>query len=260
LRRRAHLFTPTGGFGMNTGIEDSANLGWKLAAALQGWGGPKLLDSYEIERKPIGYRNTGASRNTHRACTMRGARRRRARWPRRGGRARGRVQPELCETEPFRASEDKDAVGVQLGARYDGSPIIVADGEPPPDVFSRNLRPIRPERAPRRRAPHLWLDDARGIGSSLFDKHRSRLHPVAPRSRGGRHRRVERAAARAACPLAILDVTLAGSARALCRDSRSSARPAHRLARRPLAIRLGALLRPRDRLLKPAGHRHSRSA
>ena len=58
----AHLFTPTGGFGMNTGIDDSANLAWKLAAVLQGWGGPRLLDSYEAERKPIGLRNTGASR------------------------------------------------------------------------------------------------------------------------------------------------------------------------------------------------------
>ena len=34
-----HLFTPTGGFGMNTGIDDAANLAWKLAAVLQGWGG-----------------------------------------------------------------------------------------------------------------------------------------------------------------------------------------------------------------------------
>ena len=58
----AHLFTPTGGFGMNTGIDDSSNLAWKLAAVLQGWGGPRLLDSYEAERKPIGRRNTGASR------------------------------------------------------------------------------------------------------------------------------------------------------------------------------------------------------
>ena len=48
-----HLFTPTGGFGMNTGIEDVANLSWKLAAMLQGWGGPKLGASFEAERKPI---------------------------------------------------------------------------------------------------------------------------------------------------------------------------------------------------------------
>src|SRR5262249_5311997 len=46
-----HLFTPAGGFGMNTGIDDAANLSWKLAAILQGWGGRSLLDSYDIERK-----------------------------------------------------------------------------------------------------------------------------------------------------------------------------------------------------------------
>jgi 2-polyprenyl-6-methoxyphenol hydroxylase-like FAD-dependent oxidoreductase len=48
----AHLFTPTGGYGMNTGIDDSHNLAWKLVALCQGWGGPRLIDSYEIERKP----------------------------------------------------------------------------------------------------------------------------------------------------------------------------------------------------------------
>ena len=53
----AHLFTPLGGLGMNTGIGDVMNLGWKLAAVHQGWAGPRLLDSYEIERRPIGVRN-----------------------------------------------------------------------------------------------------------------------------------------------------------------------------------------------------------
>ena len=57
-----HLFTPTGGFGMNTGIDDAANLAWKLAAVLQGWGGPHLLATYEAERLPVAIRNTGAAR------------------------------------------------------------------------------------------------------------------------------------------------------------------------------------------------------
>ncbi len=57
-----HLFTPTGGFGMNTGIDDAANLGWKLAAMVQGWGGPRLLPSYETERRPIALRNTDAAK------------------------------------------------------------------------------------------------------------------------------------------------------------------------------------------------------
>lgn len=58
----AHQYVPTGGYGMNSGVGDAADLGWKLAAVLQGWGGPALLDSYEIERRPVGLRNSDASR------------------------------------------------------------------------------------------------------------------------------------------------------------------------------------------------------
>ncbi len=49
----AHSHPPYGGYGINTGLEDAANLGWKLAATLQGWGGPGLLDSYDEERRPV---------------------------------------------------------------------------------------------------------------------------------------------------------------------------------------------------------------
>ncbi|MEQ8698409.1 MAG: FAD-dependent monooxygenase, partial [Bauldia litoralis] len=52
-----HLFTPTGGLGMNTGLDDAVNLAWKLAAVARGWAGPHLLDSYETDRKAIGARN-----------------------------------------------------------------------------------------------------------------------------------------------------------------------------------------------------------
>jgi 2-polyprenyl-6-methoxyphenol hydroxylase-like FAD-dependent oxidoreductase len=53
-----HSHPPYGGFGLNTGIEDVANLGWKLAAALEGWGGQALLDSYSEERQPV-FEDTG---------------------------------------------------------------------------------------------------------------------------------------------------------------------------------------------------------
>ncbi len=49
----AHSHPPYGGYGVNTGLEDAANLGWKLAAALRGWAGPGLLDSYDLERRPV---------------------------------------------------------------------------------------------------------------------------------------------------------------------------------------------------------------
>ena len=50
----AHQYVPTGGYGMNTGIGDACDLGWKLAAVLHGYGGPRLLASYELERRPVG--------------------------------------------------------------------------------------------------------------------------------------------------------------------------------------------------------------
>ncbi len=57
----AHQFIPTGGYGMNSGVGDAVDLGWKLAATLQGFGGPGLLASYEIERRPVAARNRDAS-------------------------------------------------------------------------------------------------------------------------------------------------------------------------------------------------------
>ncbi|MEI8151558.1 MAG: FAD-dependent monooxygenase, partial [Hyphomicrobiales bacterium] len=61
-----HLVIPTGGLGMNSGVGDAYDLSWKLAATLQGWGGPKLLQSYEIERRQVGGRNVEASRHASR--------------------------------------------------------------------------------------------------------------------------------------------------------------------------------------------------
>ena len=57
----AHLVIPTGGLGMNTGVGDAVDLGWKLAAVLHGWAGQALLDSYEVERRGVGLRNRDAS-------------------------------------------------------------------------------------------------------------------------------------------------------------------------------------------------------
>lgn len=59
----AHRFPPSGAFGMNTGIQDAHNLAWKLAAVLDGAAGPSLLDSYEVERKPVAEGNTALSVN-----------------------------------------------------------------------------------------------------------------------------------------------------------------------------------------------------
>jgi 2-polyprenyl-6-methoxyphenol hydroxylase-like FAD-dependent oxidoreductase len=58
----AHQYIPTGGYGMNTGIADACDLGWKLAARLHGFAGPTLLSSYDAERRPVGLRNREASK------------------------------------------------------------------------------------------------------------------------------------------------------------------------------------------------------
>lgn len=49
----AHSHPPYGGYGINSGLEDARNLAWKLAAAIHGWAGPRLLDSYDAERRPV---------------------------------------------------------------------------------------------------------------------------------------------------------------------------------------------------------------
>jgi hypothetical protein len=204
----AHLFTPTGGFGMNTGIDDSSNLAWKLAAVLRDWGGPKLLATYETERKPIGYRNTGASRKyaslMHDAIVPDGVE---LDGP--AGDAARRAASEITYVRKnhFVRPEHQDGVGVQLGARYDGSPIIVADGEPPADVFPETYDEYTPSGLPGGRAPHLWLDERRGMGSSLFDQFGRGftlllLNPAANASA------LERAARRRNIPHKLLDIHL----------------------------------------------------
>jgi 2-polyprenyl-6-methoxyphenol hydroxylase-like FAD-dependent oxidoreductase len=156
-----HLFTPTGGFGMNTGIDDAANLAWKLAAMVQGWGGAGLLSSYEMERKPIAVRNTSASRalakNVGEVPVFRDLEQNSpASW-----RSRARTGAVLAGF-----GEEFASLGVQLGARYDGSPIIAADGDPPPDSFVQ----YTPTSVPGGRALHYWLEDTREFGASLFDR------------------------------------------------------------------------------------------
>ena len=204
----AHLFTPTGGFGMNTGIDDTSNIGWKLAAVLQGWGGPKLLDTYETERKPIGYRNTGASRKyasrMHDAVVPDNVE---AEGPEGDAARQAASELSYVRKNHFVRPEENDGVGVQLGGRYDGSPIIIGDEPPPADVFPDTYDDYFPTGIPGGRAPHLWLDDKRTMGSSLFDRLGTgftllRLVPSIPTAP------IETAAAKRGVPLKVLDVAL----------------------------------------------------
>jgi 2-polyprenyl-6-methoxyphenol hydroxylase-like FAD-dependent oxidoreductase len=193
-----HLFTPTGGFGMNTGIDDTANLSWKLAAMVQGWGGAGLLDSYEIERRPVAIRNTNAARALARNVGDVPLPAEMEEPSAAGEAARRRVGAFLSTF-----GEEFASIGVQLGARYDGSPIVVADGAPPND----NLIEYVPSSVPGGRAPHLWMDRSRGAGDSLFDRvgigfTLLRLGPHAPDAAS-----FASAARRRGVPLTVLDVS-----------------------------------------------------
>ncbi|MGI9570903.1 MAG: FAD-dependent monooxygenase, partial [Desulfobulbia bacterium] len=154
----AHLFTPAGGMGMNTGVDDAVNLGWKLAAVIKGWGFPELLDSYEAERQPIGERNVGFARMF--ADSM------------------GNVKvtenivldtpegdAERAEMTPYHSNHAKMEFiipGVFLGLNYADSPIISYDGSsPPPDHHNE----YTPNACPGSRAPHVWLED-----DALYDR------------------------------------------------------------------------------------------
>ena len=156
-----HLFTPTGGFGMNTGIDDAANLSWKLAAMVQGWGGPNLLESYEAERLPIAVRNTGAARMLAKNIGEVSVSPAMEDDSAAGADARREIGAYLSTF-----GEEFGSIGVQLGARYDGSTIIVSDEAPPADDFAH----YTPSAVPGGRAPHAWITEGRGEGDSLFDR------------------------------------------------------------------------------------------
>src|SRR5690606_15547854 len=125
----AHLFTPTGGLGYNTGIEDAANLAWKLEAAVKGVAGPKLLDSYEAERRPAAFRNTDFARQFADSIGH-------VNVP-------SNIEDDTPEGEAvrravgsylnFHAYKEFSIPGVHLGTRYEGSPVIATEtGNPPP--------------------------------------------------------------------------------------------------------------------------------
>jgi 2-polyprenyl-6-methoxyphenol hydroxylase-like FAD-dependent oxidoreductase len=162
-----HLFVPTGGFGMNTGIGDAVDLAWKIAATRDGWAGPDLLASYEAERRPVGLFNTleaadnydksGAIFAVPDALEADGP-------P--GDSARAAVAallpPKIKHFAP---------IGVHLGYRYDPSPIVVPDGTPAPSFDAASYTPSA---RPGHRAPHAWLAPGRstldlfGRGFSLL--------------------------------------------------------------------------------------------
>ena len=202
----AHLVTPNGGLGMNTGIGDAIDLAWKLAGTLQGWGGNGLLASYEVERRPIGERNMKASARAFEAR---------------------RVWRDLCTAEcsAVMTSNDHAArhrlgqawldehrkgvslAGIILGYRYLNSPIIVYERDD--DGTDQASYDYVPTTRPGVRLPHLWLKD----GSAMQDHLRGgyALVTCAPHAAG--LETLGEAFRSLRCPFQVLDVSAVPHAR-----------------------------------------------
>ena len=155
----AHLFTPTGGLGYNTAVEDAVNLGWKLAAVTKGQAPATLMDSYELERKPLALRNTSYARAFADSIGLFEAAPSLDDDTPEGHEARAAASPYL----EGHARREFNIPGVTFGGRYDGSTLIVGDGTSPP---ADQANAYVPTACPGGRPPHAWLDE----GESLFDR------------------------------------------------------------------------------------------
>ncbi|MDF9749347.1 FAD-dependent monooxygenase [Arthrobacter sp. ES3-54] len=153
----AHLNPPWGGHGFNTCIGDAANLAWKIAAAQEGWGGPALLGSYELERRPVAERTIRDAAANGQALAYHFA------DPalRSGGAAGEAARLQAKEALAVKQSEF-DSLGLVLGYDYSSSPLTVPDGSTVPAKD-----PIRyvPSASPGALLPHAWLDRS----TSLYD-------------------------------------------------------------------------------------------
>lgn len=156
----AHLWVPYAGYGMNAGLADAANLGWLLAARLNGWGDERILDAYERERLPITEQVSYFAMDHAHAM----AKQRRDVPP--------EVEDDTPEGDAVRAAigqaaydlnvQQYAAAGLNFGYYYDDSPLIAYDGAPHPPY---SMGDFTPSTVPGCRTPHLWLAD----GRSLYD-------------------------------------------------------------------------------------------
>jgi 2-polyprenyl-6-methoxyphenol hydroxylase-like FAD-dependent oxidoreductase len=174
----AHAHPPNGGLGMNTGIPDAWDLGWKLSAVLEGWGGPGLLEAYDVERRPACRRAAAQSlRNYHSLV---------------GDTNQSAIEDPSAEGQGAREEMGRrlveenekvwNPVGIHLGYLYHPSPLVIDDGSPvPPD----DPYGYAPSARPGARAPHIWLDaqhsilDVFGLGFTLLDFGAEDAHVLA---------------------------------------------------------------------------------
>jgi 2-polyprenyl-6-methoxyphenol hydroxylase-like FAD-dependent oxidoreductase len=158
----AHLWVPAGGYGMNAGIADAANLSWIIAATLKGWASPEILDAYEAERKPVNEQTSQLVAGIAERVMMH---RREInadieRLDAVGEAARERIGKAAYELDV----EQQCCGGLNFGYSYATSPIIAYDDEKHP---AYTMGDFTPSTVPGCRAPHLWLSDGRSLYDAL---------------------------------------------------------------------------------------------
>jgi 2-polyprenyl-6-methoxyphenol hydroxylase-like FAD-dependent oxidoreductase len=149
----AHQNSPTGGYGMHTGVEDAMNLAWKLAAMIDGWGGPQLLESYESERRPVAQRNVRLATEAFRAITS---------LPAVGTASAERAAAGATDSAVEHLRNNITALSgseyQKFQYAYEGSPVCIPDGTPPPPAGEMSYTPST---RPGSRAPHAWIGEGR---------------------------------------------------------------------------------------------------
>ncbi|KAJ5599225.1 FAD binding domain-containing protein [Penicillium hetheringtonii] len=170
----AHRMPPHGGYGMNSGVVDAVDLGWRLAAIVKGYGGELLLKSYNMERRPMQIRTLQRA-HRHIMEHIKLAQM----YPQdhnpidedtnEGQELRARIGKFLQESGP--ETEDR---GIEIDLRYH-SPTIYPDGTPElewtPDQY-------RPSTRPGSRAPHVFLKDGETSIYDLFGREWTLIHFV----------------------------------------------------------------------------------
>lgn len=200
----AHLWIPNAGYGMNAGIADAADLSWMIAATLDGWAGPAVLDAYEAERQPITEQASHFTTNiAHKVTKQRREVPAEVEWPGPVGDAmRARIGKEAHDID----SQQHCAGGLNFGYFYEGSPIIAYDGVAHPGY---TIHDFTSSTVPGCRAPHLWLSGGRSLYDALGPYYTLISIDPAIRVSG-----IVDAAARQDVPLTVLDID-APDARAL---------------------------------------------
>ncbi len=183
----AHLNPPWGGHGYNTCVGDAVNLGWKLAAVLQGWGGPALLDTYEAERRPVVTETiASAEANMGTLSTDLAARADRS--------EHGALAAAIQDGK----RAEFHSLGLVLGYTYAGSPVV----QPGPRPERQDATCYVPTVLPGARLPHTWV----GPGQSLYDLLGPGLTLLGPLDRAPEDvAALERRAAELRVPLTVVD-------------------------------------------------------